>query len=233
MSDGADFGVLQILSAAAYSRGFADRGMRTAGRSVGAVAGERAGASPIDASDIRARSPWPRLEPCCSAARDDCDRRRSGARFSRERRAWRSGRAASTVVFGPGPPLLVHPPGRRRARPARRLRERCKPAADPRGRPRPRCRSACRARRDAGPHGATGLAETLLLTLTATVGGVGLAYVGVRALVVLAPPDVPRLSMAEINVPVLLTTLGVAVLAALAFGLLPTFRCDGWTSVLA
>ena len=29
MPDGADFGVLQILSAAAYSRGFADRGMRS------------------------------------------------------------------------------------------------------------------------------------------------------------------------------------------------------------
>jgi predicted permease len=68
------------------------------------------------------------------------------------------------------------------------------------------------------------LAETLLLALTAAVTGIGLAYAGVRALVAIAPPDVPRLSAASINIPVLLTTLGVAIAAGLAFGLLPALQ---------
>src|SRR6185295_5182636 len=68
------------------------------------------------------------------------------------------------------------------------------------------------------------LAETLLLTMAAGLAGVGLAYAGVRGLVAVAPPDVPRLSLATINLPVLATTLGVAVLAGFAFSLIPMFQ---------
>ena len=68
------------------------------------------------------------------------------------------------------------------------------------------------------------LAEALLLTFAASVVGVGLAYAGVRGLVAIAPPDVPRLGLATINLPVLATTLGVAVLVGVVFGLIPTFQ---------
>ena len=37
-----------------------------------------------------------------------------------------------------------------------------------------------------------------------------------------APPDVPRLSLATINFPVLATTLGVAVVVGVVFALIPT-----------
>jgi predicted permease len=72
------------------------------------------------------------------------------------------------------------------------------------------------------------LAETMMLTMAAAVLGVGLAYGGVRALVAMAPADVPRLSLATINIPVLLTALTLAVFIGIAaaavtglLGLLP------------
>jgi putative ABC transport system permease protein len=68
------------------------------------------------------------------------------------------------------------------------------------------------------------LAETLLLTLAAAVAGIGLAYAGVKGLVAIAPADVPRLSLATINLPVLATTLGVAVVVGVVFALIPTLQ---------
>ena len=73
------------------------------------------------------------------------------------------------------------------------------------------------------------ITESLLLALVAGFIGVLLAYWGSRALVALAPGDVPRLSEARIDLPVLAFALGASVLASVLFGLAPalhTLRVD-------
>ncbi|HSA57404.1 MAG TPA: ABC transporter permease [Gemmatimonadaceae bacterium] len=65
------------------------------------------------------------------------------------------------------------------------------------------------------------VAENLLLSLVASVLGVALAYAGLRALVVLAPPDIPRLADVGIDGRVLLSALGLALATGLSFGLVP------------
>ena len=64
-------------------------------------------------------------------------------------------------------------------------------------------------------------AENILLSLAGGVGGVLLAYVALHSLLALAPPDLPRASGIAINRAVLGFSLGLCLLAALAFGLLP------------
>ncbi|MCC7417415.1 MAG: ABC transporter permease [Acidobacteria bacterium] len=71
------------------------------------------------------------------------------------------------------------------------------------------------------------LAESLLLVTLGSAAGVGLAYIGLEALITLAPPDVPRLDMAALNGPVLAHAAGLAALVAFAFGLLPAFQARG------
>ncbi len=82
MPAGADFGVLQILSAAAYSRGFADRGMRVGGRHLDADAGRRAAASTLHASALRSRPAGAEGDIRCGAERARRHRRRSGTDVS-------------------------------------------------------------------------------------------------------------------------------------------------------
>ena len=224
MPGDADFGVLQILSAAAYSRGFADRGMKTdvdiwmplkgdvqqLPRSTHPifVVGRLAAAATTDAAKGELATIAADLERAYpeNAAR--------GANVE----------ALDAVIFGPVRPALfilvgavalvllvacVNVANLLLARASARAQE----AA---------VRSALGA-----THGRLirqALAETILLTTAAAVGGVGLAYLGVRALVAIAPPDVPRLSLAAINIPVLMTTLSIAVLIAIAFGFLPTLQ---------
>ena len=224
MPDGADFGVLQILSAASYSRGFADRGLQT---QVDVWA-------PLQASpEAFPRSTHPifvlgRLAPGATAASAQAEMTGIAADLEK---AFPVNAARgvhveplSTVVFGPVRPALyillaavalvllvacVNVANLLLARAASRAHEAAVRAA----------LGATQARiaRQA-------LAETLLLTLAAAAVGIGLAYAGVRALVAIAPPDVPRLSLATINLAVLATTLGVAVVAGLVFGLIPTFQ---------
>lgn len=64
------------------------------------------------------------------------------------------------------------------------------------------------------------------LTLSLIAGGVGLllAIEGCRALIALAPSNVPRLAEAGIDVRVLLFTLCISVLASLLFGLVPALQ---------
>ncbi|MBI4903114.1 MAG: ABC transporter permease [Acidobacteria bacterium] len=66
--------------------------------------------------------------------------------------------------------------------------------------------------------------EAVALALIA--GGVGLmaAWWGVKALVMLAPADLPRLDEIGINLPVFLFGLAVTVLTALLFGMVPAWR---------
>jgi predicted permease len=65
------------------------------------------------------------------------------------------------------------------------------------------------------------ITESLLLALVA--GGVGLmmAWLGSKALIALAPSDVPRLSEAGIDGRVLAFTFGISMLCSLLFGLVP------------
>jgi len=70
------------------------------------------------------------------------------------------------------------------------------------------------------------LTESLLLGIGG--GGVGLVFAmkGLDALKVLLPSDTPRLAAVEIDSHVLLFTLAVSLLAALAFGLAPALRAS-------
>ena len=63
--------------------------------------------------------------------------------------------------------------------------------------------------------------ESLLLALFAGVLGLLLAYGGSKALVVLAPADLPRLSEVTVDRWVLAFTLGTAIVTSLLFGLAP------------
>ena len=223
MPAGSDFGVLQILSSAAYSRGFADRGMKTDVDIWAPLQG--------DVQQLP-RSTHPlfvlgRLAPGATVAAAESEV--AGIAVDLEH-AYPENAARGvhvepleTVVFGPVRPALLILLGAvglvllvACVNVANLLVARASSHAQ---------EAAVRSALGATPAriARQALAETLLLTLTAAVGGIGLAYVGVRLLVAIAPPDVPRLSLAAINVPVLATTLGVAVVVAVAFGLLPTF----------
>jgi putative ABC transport system permease protein len=225
MPDGSDFGVLQLLSAAAYSRGFADRGVKTAVDVWAPIQG-----------DVRQlpRSTHPifivgRLAAGATAASAQSEMAGIAADLEK---AYPDDNAArgvhveplATVIFGPVRPALVvlltsvglvllvacvNVANLLLARAVSRAQEsavRCALGATP------------------GRIARQVLTETLLLSGAAAVLGVGIAFAGVRALVAIAPPDVPRLDLATINPAVLAATLGISVLAALTFGALPALQ---------
>jgi predicted permease len=68
------------------------------------------------------------------------------------------------------------------------------------------------------------LVESLVLTAFGAAAGVGLAYLGLEALLAMAPPDIPRLQSATVDGRVLMYTAGIATLVALAFGMLPALH---------
>jgi predicted permease len=68
------------------------------------------------------------------------------------------------------------------------------------------------------------MAESVLLALIGAVAGVGLAHVGLRALLAFAPPDIPRLGEAGLDVRVLLTSLVLTILVGLTFGMVPVLQ---------
>ena len=69
--------------------------------------------------------------------------------------------------------------------------------------------------------------ESLLLSLIAAAVGIGIAALGLRALLALAPADLPRLAQVSLDPRVLGFTLAIAVVLALAFGLLPALVARG------
>src|SRR6185437_10160103 len=71
------------------------------------------------------------------------------------------------------------------------------------------------------------LLESVVLAVMGAALGLALAYVGLRALVAMAPNGLPRIHDIGINVPVLLFTLGVAVFAGLLIGLIPVLKYAG------
>jgi len=224
MPDASDFGVLQILGAAAYSRGFADRGERTRvdvwtplqpdpqalPRSTHPVLmlGRLAPGSNVDAAQQEFAGIAADLERTypVNVAR--------GVRVE----------ALGEIVFGPVRPMLyillgavglvllvasVNVASLLLARGAARTQE-------------------IAVRRALGASRAQllrqFLIESLLLTLTAAAVGVAVAFAGVRALVSLAPADVPRLPSVTIDWPILGITLAVSLVVGVVFGLIPTLQ---------
>jgi putative ABC transport system permease protein len=66
--------------------------------------------------------------------------------------------------------------------------------------------------------------ENLVLALVAGLASLGLAYAGLRALVALAPADIPRLSTVTIDWRVLGVTLVLSIAVGVVFGLVPTLQ---------
>ena len=65
------------------------------------------------------------------------------------------------------------------------------------------------------------LAEAIVLAALGVAAGVALAWIGVRALLSVAPPDLPRLNEVAIDWPVLAFAAVMGALAALIFGVAP------------
>jgi predicted permease len=68
--------------------------------------------------------------------------------------------------------------------------------------------------------------ESVLLAQVSGALGFGLASAGVRALIAFAPGDIPRLNEARPDAGVLAFTLGISLLAAILFGLLPAWKAS-------
>jgi predicted permease len=68
------------------------------------------------------------------------------------------------------------------------------------------------------------LVETLLLTALGGLAGIALAYGALRALVAIAPANLPRLSDIAIDPAVLGFAVAVSVLSGLLFGLIPVLK---------
>jgi putative ABC transport system permease protein len=68
------------------------------------------------------------------------------------------------------------------------------------------------------------MAESLLLAVVGGVLGLGLAWLGMQAVVALKPANVPRITELRIDGLVMAFTLGVAVLTGLVFGLVPAIQ---------
>jgi putative ABC transport system permease protein len=68
------------------------------------------------------------------------------------------------------------------------------------------------------------LIESMVLSITGGVVGIGLAAVGVGFLKAQAPANIPRLADVSLNVPVLVFTALLSVATGLLFGVLPAIR---------
>ncbi|HKT52111.1 MAG TPA: FtsX-like permease family protein, partial [Candidatus Angelobacter sp.] len=68
------------------------------------------------------------------------------------------------------------------------------------------------------------LAESLLLCFAGGLGGVALAYAGIRLLLSMAPQNLPRLEDVAVNLPVVLFALAVSLVLAGALGIFTAYR---------
>jgi putative ABC transport system permease protein len=66
--------------------------------------------------------------------------------------------------------------------------------------------------------------ESVVLALAAALCGIWFAYMGVLALMAIAPSDLPRLDETRVNVTVLMFALAVALAASVLFGLAPAMQ---------
>jgi len=220
----AGFGVLQILSSAAYSRSFADRGDRM----------EVDVWMPLQPDpEILPRDTHPIfvLGRLASGVGLSAAQQEMGVLAADLERTHRSNDGRGTfveplgdVVFGPvRPPLLVllgavallllvacaNISNLLLARGAGRIPE-----------------VATRVALGADRHALARqfLIESSVLTLAGALAGVAVAVVALKALLALAPADVARLSAARIDLRVLCLTLGLSALVSLVFGMVPTLQ---------
>jgi predicted permease len=68
------------------------------------------------------------------------------------------------------------------------------------------------------------ITENAVLALVAGMAGLALAWWGIRSLLAIAPPRIPRLDQTAINGTVLAFALGVSVVSSILFGLAPALR---------
>jgi len=68
------------------------------------------------------------------------------------------------------------------------------------------------------------LAENTVLAAASAVLGIGIAAFGVKWLVAAAPPGVPRIEQAKLDLPALLFACAVALLSSVLFGMAPALR---------
>jgi putative ABC transport system permease protein len=224
MPRGSDFGMLQVLSRAAYSRSFADRGERTEVEIWTPLQGD---------PRVLPRSTHPlfvmgRLADGVDAAAAQADLTRI---MSDLERAFPENAARgafveplSSVVFGPFEPAFylllgavalvllvasVNVASLLIARGAARGHEVA-------------VRGALGAR--SGRLARLFLVESGVLTLAATMLGIGFAFAALQVIVALAPADIPRLAEASLDGRVLAATIGVSALAAIGFGLFPMLQ---------
>ena len=221
---GADFGMLQVLRAAAYSRGFADRGGRVRVDAWLPLAADPA-SLPRDTHPIFVVG---RLAD--GARLVDAEQEMTAIAADLERTYPVNNARGVTieplpaVVFGPVKPALYVLLGAV----ALVLLVACANVANlllARGTARARevavrLALGASARRLALQF----LAESAVLTAAGAILGVFLALQGVSLLKALAPANLPRVAAVMVNAPVLLATLGVSVVVALAFGILPLFQ---------
>jgi putative ABC transport system permease protein len=227
MPHSAEFGAFQILSAADYSRSFADRGAR-AGVDIWLPFQESAQSMPRSTHPIIMVG---RLRGDIASAQAEL------ASISADlERAYRENAARgifveplSAVVFGPvRPALLVL-----LAAVGLVLLVACVNVANlllVRGSARRR-EVAVRLALGAGMAKLARhfIAEGVLLALLAAVLGAGVAVLALRGLVSLAPADVPRIADASVDLRVLAIMLTVSLVAGTVFGLVPllqAFRFD-------
>ena len=74
------------------------------------------------------------------------------------------------------------------------------------------------------------LLESLVLSCAGCVVGLGLAFGALRVLVAAAPTGLPRLHEIDIDVPVLLFTLGIALFVSLVIATIPELKYSGITA---
>jgi putative ABC transport system permease protein len=220
----ADFGVLQVLAAADYGRGFADRDPRS---QVDVWAPLQANPKEL----VRDTHPLLMIGRLAPGATVATAQKELAAIAADLERTYPSNKARGVfiepmrrVIFGPTEPALlvllaavgvvlliacVNVANLLLARGTGRRRE-----------------VAVRTALGAGTQQLARqfIVENLLLTLTSGVLGVAAAYAGLRVLLALAPPEVPRLATVGIDARVLALALGVSVVIGLVFGVLPVLQ---------
>ena len=68
------------------------------------------------------------------------------------------------------------------------------------------------------------LAEAIVVAALGTLIGIGLAYLGIRQLLMIAPENLPRLNAIGIDVRVLVFAIAAGLLSAVLFGVVPALR---------
>jgi putative ABC transport system permease protein len=227
MPRGSDFGVLQILSRAAYSRSFADRGERTEVEIWAPLQGDPRqlprSTHPIfvagrlaDGVDV-------------NAAQAELTRVMSDLERAFPENAARGAfiEPLSSVVFGPFRPAFylllaavalvllvasVNVASLLIARGAARMHEVA-------------VRGALGARSSRLVR--LFLVESLVLTAASTIFGLAIAYAVLEIIIALAPADIPRLTDASVDGRVLAATIAVSAAAAIGFGLFPMIQAGG------